>query len=133
MAHILKNCGPDDEPKCETSETGERLITKTEILRVNMAVGRRILEAFDFQPISEIVFQLKTDRGELHSVLKSERLPSVELLLAIQRVTGISVDWLLTGEGNKHISHPRPVLTDNVRQGPWTAGTDRKLLRSARD
>jgi hypothetical protein len=87
---------------CETSERGERIIQREEILPISLEIGRRILELFAYQPIRHIVFRLKSTSREIHSVIDGECLPSTELLLGIQRVTGASIDWLLTGKGSKY-------------------------------
>ena len=127
----MKNCGPDDEPRCETSEPGERLIGKSDIVRASLAVSRRIMDIFNYQSVSKIVFQLKIDAREVHSVVEGDRLPSAEMLLAIQKITGASIDWLLTGAGNKLLPLARPLIADNVRQGPWGPNNSQGVIGSA--
>ena len=91
------------EPMCETSERGENLIQRQEVLPITLDIGRRIMEVFGYQKISHIVFRLKATRDEIDAVLNGKSLPTTELLLGIQKVTGASIDWLLTGEGVKYI------------------------------
>src|SRR4051794_3915934 len=98
---FMRNCGPHDEPLCETSEKGEKHFSKAELLPITLGIGRRLLEVFGYQSISNIVFRLKSTRDEIHSILDGSTMPSVELLLAIQKTTGASIDWLLTGIGQK--------------------------------
>lgn len=102
MSEILKNCSRADEPMCETSEEGEKCFSKDELLLKTLEVGQRILEVFGYQDISEIIFRLKSTRKEIDAVMSGERLPSTELLLAIQKATGTSIDWLLAGVGDKY-------------------------------
>lgn len=94
------------EPMCETSERGEKLIPRDEILPIALDIGRRIMEVFGYQQISNIVFRLKSNKAEINSVINGETLPSTELLLGIHNMTGASIDWLLTGNGSKYL----PVL-----------------------
>lgn len=90
------------EPLCETSEKGEKLISKDETLNTALDIGGRLLEVFGYQKISNIIFKLKSNPQEINAVLNGEALPSTELLLGIQKVTGVSIDWLLTGQGARY-------------------------------
>ena len=94
------------EPMCETSENGEWLIRREEMLAMSLKIGRRVMEVFGYQRISNIVFRLKSTSYEINAVVNGEKLPSAELLLGIHRATGASIDWLLTGNGARFI----PVL-----------------------
>lgn len=89
---------------CQTSEKGEKLFSRREMLPIALEIGRRILEVFGYQQISNIVFRLKSNRQEINSVINGEKLPATELLLGIQKETGVSLDWLLTGEGSKFLA-----------------------------
>ena len=92
---------PEDKRMCETSEKGERLFSDDEILPVNLEIGRRLMEVFGNQEISNITFRLKSTAREINNILDGRELPSCKLLLGIRKLTGVSVDWLLTGEGPK--------------------------------
>lgn len=94
------------EPMCETSEKGERLIAREDLLPISLDIGRRIMEVFGYQAVSKIVFRLRSNSDEMNAVLNGRRLPSTELLLGIHKLTGVSIDWLLTGNGGKYL----PVL-----------------------
>ncbi len=94
----------DIEPMCETSEPGERLISRDEILPISLDIGRRILEVFGYQRIPTIVFRLKSTAAEINSIVNGESLPSPELLIGIRKITGVSIDWILTGDGPKFVS-----------------------------
>ena len=71
------------EPMCETSEKGEKMFLAEELLPIGLEVGRRLLEIFGHQKLSYMVFRLKATAA------------------AIKKTTGVSIDWLLTGEGVK--------------------------------
>lgn len=94
---------------CETSEPGERLISRDELLPISLEIGGRILELFGYQKISTIVFRLRMNSREFTAVINGERTPSVEMLLGIRRITGASIDWILTGEGDKFITNEKPM------------------------
>jgi len=104
----MKKVGPADEPMCETSERGERLLARDEFLPTALEVGQRILEIFGYQEISKIVFRLRSNSREINAVVNGDSLPSAELLLGIQKLTGASIDWILTGNGNKFLAAPQP-------------------------
>ena len=95
---------------CETSELGEKLFTRNEILPISLEIGRRIMEIFGYHRISNIVFRLKSTSAEINAVINGQSLPSTELLLGIQKVTNASIDWILTGKGAKFI--PATQVTD---------------------
>ncbi|CAN5116899.1 hypothetical protein BH20ACI2_BH20ACI2_19370 [soil metagenome] len=93
----------EQEPMCETSEKCERLMQREEMLPIGLEIGRRITEVFGYQRVSNIVFRLKSTSREINAIINGENLPSTELLLGIHRVTGASIDWLLTGQGEKFV------------------------------
>jgi len=100
----MTNSGPADEPMCETSEERERLYTRSEILPISLEVGRRILEVFGNQSVSHVVLRLRASSREVNAVINGESLPSAELLLGIQKITGASIDWILTGRGQQFLA-----------------------------
>ena len=83
-----------------TSETGERVIDRNEMPQIKSDVGRRIVEAFAYAPDREIALLLKTSRAEVEAITEGSELPSPEILLSVYRTTGVSIHWLLTGEGS---------------------------------
>jgi hypothetical protein len=127
----MKKCGPSDEPMCETSEEGERLFSKNEMLPAALDIGRRILELFGYQEISKIIFRLKSNSREINEVINGDALPSAELLLGIQKMTGASIDWILTGHGNKFLDKPKPVVQPLAVTPYWTTDDDEPHTISA--
>jgi hypothetical protein len=129
QALAVRNCGPDDETRCETSEPGERLCNEEELLSVRLAIGKRILEVFGFGEAANIVFRLKSTPDEVQAVLNGERLPSTEFLLAVQNVTGASIDWLLTGIGERYVAPAERTGTREAVHRPqrWFVTDDRSF------
>ena len=99
----MAKSGINSEPLCETSEKGEKLFTREELVPVGLEIGRRILEIFGYQKISSIVFKLRLTADEINAVISGEAMPSVALLLAIHEATGASIHWMVTGKGEKYI------------------------------
>lgn len=66
------------------------------------AVGRRIreLRGFDMTQL-EVATRIGVTQSYLSALERGEKEPGAAVLLAISRAFGKSVDWLLTGEGNK--------------------------------
>ena len=127
----MKKCGPTDEPLCETSEKGEHLFSRNELLPAALDIGRRILEIFGYQEISKIIFRLKSNSREINEVINGEALPSAELLLGIQKTTGASIDWILTGKGSKFRDQPRSVIHLPAAARRWTIDDDQPPMISA--
>lgn len=94
---------------CETSEEGERLFSRESLLPTALEIGGRILALFGYQKMSNIVFRLRVNSRELAAVINGEHLPSAEMLLGIRKITGASIDWVLTGEGSQFLSGETPM------------------------
>ena len=118
------------EPMCATSEKGERLIDRQEMLPISLEIGKRILEVFGNQQISNIVFRLRSNHDEIDSVINGDSLPSTELLLGIHKLTGVSIDWLLTGIGTRYLNMPEfdDSRLPNVKPRVWFAGEEREPI-----
>jgi hypothetical protein len=97
----MKSCKDLQEPLCETDERGERIFTKNELNQVSIEINQRILEVFYFAGDREIAFLLQTHISKIKSFTERGEFPSTEILLLINKVTGVSIDWLLTGIGAK--------------------------------
>lgn len=91
------------EPLCETSEKGEKLFVKAEIEQIGNETGRRIVETFHYLPDSEIALLLKTNSSVIRSFTEDGKLPPTEILLGIHKITGASIDWLLTGKTHQAV------------------------------
>ena len=119
------------EPMCETSEPGERLIAEREMPPISSEIGRRVLKVFGYQRAATIARKLRSNRSGVKAVINGKELPSTEMLLGIRRVTGVSLDWLLTGQGSKYPSTARPAdpTPDTVTPTMWYSGEERHRPR----
>jgi chromosome partitioning protein len=63
-------------------------------------VGKRLKEAFDYAPNSEIANSLKIANSAVTAYMNG-RIPPIEKLIEINKITGYSIDWIVTGEGEK--------------------------------
>lgn len=52
---------------------------------------------------AEIARRCKTTDSVIKNYIEAKRFPNVELLLQIQRATGVNLNWLLTGKGSRRI------------------------------
>lgn len=89
------------EPLCETSERCRLILSEDELRQIKCDVGHRVAQAFDFRPDREIAGLLKISCTKINSIIIGEELPSTEMLLLINCLTGVSIDWLLTGSRMK--------------------------------
>jgi XRE family transcriptional regulator, fatty acid utilization regulator len=63
------------------------------------AIGRRIRELRGFEMTqTEFAHRIGVSQGYLSALENGEKEPGANVLLAIRREFGRSVDWLLTGE-----------------------------------
>lgn len=97
----MKSCIDLQEPLCETDERGEKIFTKSELNQVSLEINQRILEIFYFAGDREIAFLLQIHVSKIKSFTELGEFPSTEILLLINKVTGVSIDWILTGKGTK--------------------------------
>jgi hypothetical protein len=104
------------EPLCATSEKCERkLIPQNELQQITADIGRRIVEAFDYRSDYEIAVILKTSRKAVECLTTGDRLPDVETLLLIHKATGVSLDWLLTGDRPQPSGRPLlPAVAEEI-------------------
>ena len=98
----MKKYSSKSGPLCLTSEKRESFAAHLEVKQIQNDISARIVEAFDFQPDSEIAFILGTSCKAVRLFTEGNRLPSSKMLLRIHKTTGISIHWLLTGEGSKY-------------------------------
>ena len=111
----MKRTGFTFEPLCETDEKCEKLFSKSEMECLASNISRRILEAFHFLPEREIAFLLRTNSVHIKAFIEDGELPSTEMLLSIHKVTGVSIDWILTGQGAKY-KYPVGIISPKKRE-----------------
>ena len=79
------------EPLCETSEPCRPLIAGGELERIRSGTGRRVAEAFDYRSCREIACMLRISCCTIDSIIAGRELPSTEMLLSINCITGVSI------------------------------------------
>jgi transcriptional regulator with XRE-family HTH domain len=65
--------------------------------------GRRLRMAFDGASNAEIARKLNVTKSTIGNYMDG-RIPPAETLIEISRLTSCSLHWLITGEGERHIS-----------------------------
>jgi transcriptional regulator with XRE-family HTH domain len=98
------------EPLCQTSEKEPEILSRDELAHIKSDIGKRIVEAFNYHPDAEIAYLLKTSCQTIKAFTEGEEFPPVEILLSIHKATGVSLHWLLTGEGTKRPSIEMPLV-----------------------
>jgi len=77
--------------------------------KVAPGVGERIASLLkDDQTLSDLASALEVPSGTLGNYVRGEREPSFEFLVRLRRLTGIDVNWLITGEGEARIDPDSP-------------------------
>ena len=94
----------EDEAMCVTSEPNQGVMDDHEVRSID--IGLRVQEAFDYDSVPDIAVSLKSSTDDVGSLVEGRALPTAALLLSIRKLTGVSVDWLLTGEGPKFVAGP---------------------------
>jgi repressor LexA len=74
-------------------------------VEVQSVLEQRIREAFNNQPTKEIANKLGLSYHAVRNYLRG-RIPSGVKLIEISQLTGCSIHWLLTGEGEKRVAGP---------------------------
>jgi hypothetical protein len=91
------------EKSFERSPSNNDRLGEDEISKIKIAIGKRLVEALDTENFSEIGRKLKITAMNAKFYVEGTRFPSPEVQLQFRRVTGISIDWLMTGEGAKYV------------------------------
>ncbi len=89
---------------CMTTEKAQELFCQEELGQIKNNIGKRIIEAFEYKTHSEIASLMKTSCKTLTSNIEGQQIPPTEMLLCIHKLTGVSIHWLITGQGTKYIS-----------------------------
>lgn len=75
--------------------------SSTGVVRVSFA--DRLKDACGTDEVAEIARTISRPYQTVKNYLTSDRKPDRELLLAIHKSTGVSIHWLLTGEGSREV------------------------------
>lgn len=80
---------------------------------MSAAFAGRLREAFDGAPNAQIARRLKANDATIHQYFEKGTLPVFDMLVEIGRVTGCSLHWLITGDGEKRVAKPIDLFSDN--------------------
>ena len=69
----------------------------------------RLRIAFDNASMAEVARRLKIPHATVRNYYKEARLPAPEVLIKIARETGVSLNWLLLGTGDRYIGETGPI------------------------
>jgi len=94
----------EDEIMCVTSEASEKPVGSDELPLSD--IGLRLQEAFDYDSVVDIALSMRSNTADVASIVEGRVVPTVEFLLAARKLTGVSVDWILTGDGPKFVAGP---------------------------
>jgi len=83
----------------------------------------RLQEAFNYANAPEIAKKLDLERQAVYK-WREGNLPSLDTLLAINRVTGCSLHWLITGEGERKVEGDIVVSKSKVATGEQLIDSD---------
>jgi len=88
--------------------------------------SKRLSEAFDFGTMAGIARRLGVPHATIRNYFGG-RMPSPDVLIKIARETNVSLNWLLTGAGEKFVRYDRPVDLGNVLEQKISQIVDAKL------
>lgn len=95
LAHH-SNSEPDKpNPVAQTRFSDESLA------EIKRGVASRIKDVFNTENNAEIARRCLTTNSTIKSYTDGERLPIAEMLIQMNRATGVSLDWLVLGKGRK--------------------------------
>jgi transcriptional regulator with XRE-family HTH domain len=72
-------------------------------LFLRMSFSARLQEIFDQATVAEVARILELGHSTVRNYYEG-RLPSADILIKIRNHTNVSIDWLLTGEGEKLVT-----------------------------
>ncbi len=81
-----------------------------QLMRDEFALRLKI--AFDHASNAEIARRLKTTDATVKMYTDAMRLPVYEILVEISRVTGINLNWLMTGKGPQRVLRSENLFSD---------------------
>ena len=86
---------------CETTEPTGAPLAKDELERICTDVACRLHDAFDFRSVRDIAIILRASCRSVEAFINGREFPSTDLLLQAHAATGVSLHWILTGEGSR--------------------------------
>lgn len=102
-----------DFPVDKTTPTAGTRFSDEEMVEIKRVVGKRIKEAFGDATDTAIARRCRTTPTTIKAYTDGERLPVAEMLMQMHRATGVSLDWLLLGKGQKFMVEKPAVEFDD--------------------
>ncbi|HMJ07963.1 MAG TPA: helix-turn-helix domain-containing protein [Pyrinomonadaceae bacterium] len=93
---------------------------------MNNPFSERLGEAFDFATMAAIARRLGVPHATVRNYFGG-RMPSPEVLIKIAGETNVSLNWLLTGSGEKFVRYDRPLDLGLVLEQKISQIVDAKL------
>ena len=86
----------------------------------------RLREAFEYQSMAKVARRLKIPHATVRNYYGG-RLPAPEVLIKIAKETGVSLNWLLMGTGDKYSGQVAPLGLGNFIEKKIGEIIDEKL------
>ncbi len=87
----------------------------------------RLKQAFDFATMAEIARRIDVPHATIRNYFQG-RLPAPDVLIKIANQTHVSLNWLLSGNGEMFVSGPRPIDLDRIFEEKIAEIVERKLI-----
>lgn len=93
-----------------TAPAAQERFTDEELYVIRHDFAGRLADTFRGLKQRDIARKLLTTETTVAPYLKGDRLPTTEMLLQIHRASGVSIHWLLTGQGAKYDKQEKSLL-----------------------
>lgn len=103
---------PDLKPAERSRPVASERFSDDEMSDIRAGFAKRLREAFDGMSQADIARRCKTTDATIKIYMDGDRLPIAEMLLQIHRVTGINIQWLLTGKGPRRVERVNEMFTE---------------------
>jgi transcriptional regulator with XRE-family HTH domain len=99
---------------------------------MNEEFRSRLLKVFNYASMAEIARQLKTPHATVRNYFQG-RLPATEVLIKIASETGVSLNWLLLGQGEMYAGQLPPIGIGRFLEERIAEIIDKKIAGLGRD
>ena len=76
---------------------------------INQEFRSRLQKVFNYASMAQVARQLGIPHATVRNYFKEGRLPATEVLIKIADVTGVSINWLLLGQGEMYAGQLPPI------------------------